>query len=155
MADRTSPSGPHPGATPEAIAGAAELRQRIRDALAADLGATQGDSVHVRVADGAVTITGEVPSTLIRDRVADLVGSVPGVTKVEDLLLVVDDHTAIRQTRVVDDSSAIGSSRGTSPQEFLVDPRTHRQPPSRATIPLDGSPLLPDDEAIDPPASRL
>jgi hypothetical protein len=149
MTDPTRLSQPQADATRAATAAAAVLRQRIRDALGADVGAMQVDGVHVQVTDGAVTLTGTVSSTAIRQRVADRVRRVPGVSLVEDLVLVVDEHTAIRQTRAVDDSSAIGSSRGTSPQEFLVDPRTDRQPPSRAAIPLDASPLRPEDEGID------
>lgn len=78
--------------------------------------------VGVRVEEGMVTLVGTVSSPAARHLAAELAGSVAGVTRVIDLLIVADEHAAIEQTQAAEASTRQGSSRGASPQETGLAP---------------------------------
>lgn len=63
----------------------ADLKQRIRQALDRRISGN-GHRVRVTVEDGAVTVSGTVPSWTVRDDIEDLLWSTPGVTNVNNNL---------------------------------------------------------------------
>ena len=64
-----------------------QLTTLVRDAISADR-QLQSQDINVETEDGAITLTGVVDSTSLRERALDLAGHVDGVTDVTDKLEV-------------------------------------------------------------------
>ena len=65
----------------------AALATRVREALSADP-SLRSYRITVDARRGAVTLTGTVPSSNLRERATSVVGGVSGVTRVENLMSV-------------------------------------------------------------------
>lgn len=64
-----------------------QLTSLVREAISADR-QLQSQDIDVATEDGAVTLTGVVDSTSLRERAVELAGSINGVTEVTDKLEV-------------------------------------------------------------------
>src|SRR5688572_12244910 len=72
---------------------AGEIQRHIVGALRRDAD-VRGRGIEVRVADGNVTLTGEVATWSERESAEETVRHAPGITHVDNLILVLTDHDA-------------------------------------------------------------